>query len=261
MARPLDGVQAKIGHAGEHLDCLRDKLLAFVDPDEPYEVIFREIDREQGVVAGHLHVLREPPLEFGVLVGDIAHDLRSALDHLIYQVAKLSVASPSGTQFPIYSTKEAYWDVPPKGDISPRDRYLDGIPEDHRAFVDREQPYMTVTGPDVERHHLRRLSRLSNRDKHRIVAEAFARPISVRLRLLNGSARVQLFIDKEDTALTDGSRIFVARITERSRPGLQIKVDMQTFPAFGSPPLGYDDLAAIRTHVIGVIERFNPLFV
>jgi hypothetical protein len=95
----------------------------------------------------------EPPSMFGVRVGEIAHNLRSALDYLVYQLARLDSGNfVSGTQFPIEESA--------KGFRSRSKRCLAGIDRPHIAAIETLQPYNSGQWARVLRD-------LSNQDKHR----------------------------------------------------------------------------------------------
>ena len=90
------------------------------------------------VVRGKVERPNEDALMWGVLLGDALHNLRSALDHLVWQLIRLDSGKDGTTdsQFPISSTGAGYWSITKKGAPSTRDRMLRGVnddaPGDHR---------------------------------------------------------------------------------------------------------------------------------
>ena len=110
-------------------------------------------------------VKREPPLRFGVILGDCLHNLRSALDHLVWQVALLDGNTPDrNAQYPIASKSERQFEDMAK-------RQLAGLNDRHRAMIKDTQPFHR--GADAATHPLSMLANLSNTDKHQVVHTAF----------------------------------------------------------------------------------------
>ena len=100
---PLDGPRAKIKRAESQVIALNDTLQRCFKR-YPYSVGIAEFDRKAG--RHNLRVKGGPPTfpdEWGVLIGEIAHNLRSALDGLAWQLALLKTTAPyDRTAFPIY---------------------------------------------------------------------------------------------------------------------------------------------------------------
>jgi hypothetical protein len=93
-------------------------------------------------------------MQFGILMGEICYNLRSALDYLVFELAILdSSAEQSGTQFPIIDTKEDFVRDAER-------RWLKGISPSHVAAIERLQPYNGC-------NWTRLLRECSNPDKHR----------------------------------------------------------------------------------------------
>lgn len=92
-----------------------------------------------------------------ILIGEIIYNLGSALDYLVFKLAKLdSGGEKEGTQFPIVNAQK---DWP-----SNVGRLLQGVNAAHVAAIERLQPYK---GCD----RARRLRGISNPDKHRHLVE------------------------------------------------------------------------------------------
>jgi hypothetical protein len=89
---------------------------------------------------------------FGILLGEIAYNLRAALDYLVFQIARRdSGTDQTGTQFPICDIKGRFDGV--------ADRFLIGINAAHRAAIERLQPYSGCDWTPILRD-------ISNPDKH-----------------------------------------------------------------------------------------------
>jgi hypothetical protein len=164
----LKGSFAKLARAKEHIAGLREAELDYFGATQatrPFEVD-HHFDDATNVYSFVGRVTREPPLRMGAIVGDIAHNLRSALDYLVWEL----VASHSGgpehlgwpyPQFPIY-TDPKKWD--PAGKKSPI-RGVSPQAAERLKLVQPFNPNPTVLGPSP----LLLLHHLWNRDKHRSI--------------------------------------------------------------------------------------------
>src|SRR4051812_7680913 len=82
---PLEGVRLKLVRADEHLETLDNQITSFLER-EPYSVSYeRKPDGSEHIYRAH--VVEDPPLALGVLIGDCLQNMRSALDHLVWQLA------------------------------------------------------------------------------------------------------------------------------------------------------------------------------
>src|SRR5262249_8459640 len=100
--------------------------------------------------------------EWGVTVGEIVHDLRSALDALVYQLALLNGTTDakfasSKACFPIFLT--------PEGFATRSKRTLQVLRTEHQTLFEKYQPYRGF-GP---RSVLWCLHEVNNTDKHRLL--------------------------------------------------------------------------------------------
>src|SRR5215211_784589 len=124
----------------------------------PYPVT-RHLERD-----GAEHVYRvekrvEPPPYLGTIVGDCFHNLRSALDSIVYDlsgdVSALTDQELKGIGFPIALCPESY-----------NGKGTELIPPCAQAEVERSQPYH---GPVPEIESLWRINEFNRLDKHRAV--------------------------------------------------------------------------------------------
>lgn len=100
-----------------------------------------------------------PPDTFGLLLGDVLHNFRSALDCVVAEMARAVKADDSRTQFPIC-------DDPADFDARYRNSRLRGLRQDQIAFLEGYQPY----AQDLRFiHPLSYLRDMSNVDKHRLI--------------------------------------------------------------------------------------------
>jgi hypothetical protein len=166
MEHRLAGVVEKFNRSRAQLDELRGEIDAWFGADPPPYSSVGGFDFVAYEWVERFHVHREPPLRLGVILGDCLHNLRSALDHLAWQVTLLDGGTPDGdTQFPIVSKSEVQFE-------KTADRRIPGLNARHRAMVKSAQPFHDGAG--ASSHPLSVLADLSNIDKHRVVHPAFS---------------------------------------------------------------------------------------
>ena len=102
MPDALIGARLKVERARKHLDLLRQETRAFTE-GKPYGVR-AEFDAERSEYAIRIR-LRDPdtrvPIGLSLIAGDAVHNLRSALDHLAWQLAIIGTGPGRFTQFPL----------------------------------------------------------------------------------------------------------------------------------------------------------------
>lgn len=108
-----------------------------------------------------------PPLleHWALLVGDCVHNLRSALDNLVYGLARLKADPPSdprGIHFPIFTSKEAF---EKSGSVKST---LTQLPDHAAELVTAWQPFHRENSDHIAADALNLLHHLSNQDKHRL---------------------------------------------------------------------------------------------
>lgn len=82
----LDSVRAKLERAGEHGRLLDQELDAWLK-DTP-NALSHKISRDQLRHSVIVSILKPPPLtRWALFLGDAVHNMRSALDHLIYAIS------------------------------------------------------------------------------------------------------------------------------------------------------------------------------
>lgn len=160
----FEGAQGKIVRVRYQLRDLQERFQTF-GGSHPYRLVPKFELRPGGEKIGDYSFVVEsvslPKREWGVLIGEIVHNLRSALDHTIWAAS----SKPSRkTQFPIFTSKTD-WDKH-KGHLM-----IATVPDQVRKFVIEAQPYSQTKLP-ASQHVLAVLNRLSNHDKHRLLHTA-----------------------------------------------------------------------------------------
>jgi hypothetical protein len=154
----IDGIRLKIERAKEHIRNLDLAIQTFVC-SEPYAIRTKPHSVIQHTT---LYVARaEPvPTTVPIILGDAIHNLRSALDHLAWQLVEADGGIPDKhTFFPIFSGPDGfqkYASAMGSGEIKK-------IRPGAEKVIQAMQPY--VTGDDTLGH----ISQLDIIDKHRFV--------------------------------------------------------------------------------------------
>lgn len=165
--------------AQTHLDALNAEAEAWVQANLP--TMRLEFYSQSGEYILYVETCAQPPLRLGVILGDAVHNLRSAVDHLMWQVVLADGGEPTDkTCFPIFDSPTKFQ----KQVVKPRERGkaspLLGVSDDTLAAVERHQPYHAQEG---QAYGLGIVHTLSNIDKHQVVHPAIAslneRPPSV----------------------------------------------------------------------------------
>lgn len=152
--RGIIHAQMKTDRASTHLKRLQEALAEY--RKNPFTITTQD-DLERQRHTWRLF-MRPAPSEIPLSIGEFAYSLRSALDHLAWQLALLSGGTPSPkTAFPIHR------DETPKSEDRFRQLTWD-VPCEAAKIIRRFQPYQR--GADFHSHPLWQLSQLCNLDKH-----------------------------------------------------------------------------------------------
>ena len=154
LMHPLHGPLLKVGRAESQIKALDDLQLSLWS-DTPYKVVRAEFNPKTGKDVYRVRTDNPPTFDdWSVSVGEIAHNLRSALDGLVYQLALLKTDTPTRSQFPIFlhgTTKKRL----PRGGLIPHfeskargcGRYMvSELFGEHQAIIERLQPYKRGRG-------------------------------------------------------------------------------------------------------------------
>ena len=262
----MDGPIAKLDRAKTHLQILNKSIGAF-KRSKTHDFVVTKFDPESGEKVVHLKILKEPKNpEWGLILGDMAHNLRSALDHLVWQLVILNGKKPRRqNQFPIIGTKNEYWEIPSNRSESVRDRMLAGVAEDHRAFIDVVQPFNARDAPSDSRTSLSILSWISNADKHRVVHAGFVltgepSPEFFDVTSLHGEA-AYVDVSMNWGELKDGAEIMRFRPVP---PGAHVNMNAKipTYIAFrqGGYDLRAEEIKVLFGWINAYVRGFEPLF-
>ncbi len=154
---PLDGSFLKLRRANEHLQVINDLIQGFLKR-KPYRIVNDFIGQGQTrECLLRLEQVEEIPLDLPLIIGDVCNNLRSALDHLLWQLLLLSDPSFNGIVFfPICDTESSF----------KKNRtleYIKGLSDAQRTAIESLQPYKTRNTA------LSFLRDVNNSDKHRLI--------------------------------------------------------------------------------------------
>ena len=186
MSQWLTGPEAKLDRAVEHLEPLERECERFLKT-KPYSVSaqFEPQTREYIV---HFSIRKSMPLSAAVIVGEVIHDLRSALEHLVWSLAASSAEDAAALweprireriTFPVAKSPDAF----ESASVRPY------IGEHAMTVLSQFQPYTGGDETEIGGHPLAHLHDLWNVDKHRVLIGAAStvdlEPVTFRPRALS----------------------------------------------------------------------------
>lgn len=204
----------------------------------------------------HVESVRAPPLQLGVLIGEFVHNLRSALDQLVWSLALTRVEAPyDRLQFPIHDTPPRDW-----GRIV-RDRLRD-VPADAVDRIWRAQPFH---GDRPEINALTVVRELSNVDKHRVIHGAVSVPVepsASNFTVQTNDVADDILITSEWGApLVPGMIAATVEFTPTGpRPQVHVAGHMPTEAVFGSIGFRAAAMPGVVDAITALIRSFDGHF-
>jgi hypothetical protein len=163
----LSDVRLKLDWAAKHIETFRQTIESFQERNPPpFGFRAEEHPQTDGSVEHELYAIvrEQPPRELALIIGDVVHNVRSALDHLVYALSSRKAQRSGNTQFPIF-TDECRFKV--KGVPM-----IESIKGPERTLIENVQPFAASDQPKND--PLAILNRLSNLDKHRLPVTTIA---------------------------------------------------------------------------------------
>lgn len=167
------GSLLKSQRAYKHLFDAKTAINEYLGDPKPYDIA-RDEESEPGKLLFWITLHEEPPPLISLAAGDAIHNLRSALDHIVYEISSKRETDPVHTGFPLFS-EEADWDKRRKNgarQINSGLYRLRLLPEEAVTLIYNLQPWPRpepwepdMFGPNRER--LRELHTLDIADKHK----------------------------------------------------------------------------------------------
>ena len=132
----LDGVMLKIRRADECLAFLDDQRRSLLEATG--NRVVGEFETGSGDCV--FRVTGEPPLDWGIPIGEYAHALRSALDNLLWQLILARGGTPTKTtQWPIYEDEAK--SIAKASGRTKIQAQTDGVLGEDLEFIEGHQPY------------------------------------------------------------------------------------------------------------------------
>jgi hypothetical protein len=257
----LDGVRIKVERAKLHEHAVNGEIQRWYEAGA-YTWAGEVQDN------GHRHIWRavNPPAnnpQWSAMVGDCVHNLRSALDHLAWQLVRLSGTDkpPPNINFPIYNhrpgTRRTWW--VPWSNKYPAMRIAGHVRPEIFSIIEGIQPFNRTNSGD----QLRLIREINNFDKHRDIIVVAG---SVELASTSGPG------DPDAPPLSDLGRFtrlpvehnqVVAELIYTERPRLEPDPNVSFHPFISTygEPLGRDLLGPLLSQLTYFVEdELIPLF-
>jgi hypothetical protein len=275
VAHPLDGCRAKLDWAEKHLDALSEEMRTFMQRDA--DAFTTEYDAAENAHIVRFREERELPVEWGLALGDVVQNTRSALDHLVYQLVLLAKAKPhTSHQFPIIDSPNDWLGKVVNPPLQGNRGQLDFIDPGLVTMIEALQPYQPTTGLP----RLALIRRFSNTDKHRLIhgmRVTLAQTPDLTARMWVPSEITNLTFPPPDTAIEHGTEIaryqyvtdFVFLPDESGAPAtlqnaqVDVKANFHLSSLFGEP--GAEDTRAREfryaiADIRGIVAAFDRFF-
>ncbi len=241
-AKPLDlrSPFLKVKRAKNHIRHLSKRRVGFIKSNTYFGV--PKFDPKTNRMQFILGEIPQVDTDIQLLLGDIAHNLRSALDHLAWELARSVGVSDPMVYFPISKDEKIY-----KAESGGK---TIGIPKDAKDFIDRIGPY---GGHDDLLWGLHELDRI---DKHRLVLAITSKTQSWSATLdPTGSNYDFAFVP----ALKAGDVIGEIEGNHESDKQMSVTADI----AFGEPEVFkgealFPTLPVLADHIERIIGMFGP---
>jgi hypothetical protein len=242
----LRTIQLKIERAIKHIDELAVVTKQFIDT-QPYSV-GREIDPHTGYYRFKVANLKSPPIQVSLIIGDAIHNLRSALDHLAYQLVLVNGGSPTRwTCFPIFDHSAKY--------KSMDTRKVKGMSQAAINAIDAAKPYQGGNDPLWIVHDL------DIADKHHALLATLVSVTRVTIDV-QGSIRdlkaPKFALPNFQEPLKDGDEFFICEPGVEDYAKVAFDVALCEPEIIKGKPIG-PTLGQLVKHINGTIISFAPL--
>jgi hypothetical protein len=257
MSLLAPAIYARIARAKEHLATLKTDIGAFCGRNA--HEVRHEIDPETGEKIVVYYAREEIPVTWSILIGEIAHNLRSSLDQAIYDLTIRETGQPLElSEFPIFTDRDRFKKTDRGGGLYK----IRGIPDKTRQAIETVQPF-NVRSCGMESFTWL-LHELSIIDKHRTIHLCRRKTTGMEIRAI----RDITFTGDADLFCVPIGKLEDRAILARWKPanGLDDKVYMEATIAF---EIAFDDatiptiaghgVITIREGIVTSVERVIAL--
>src|ERR1700680_2593334 len=163
MTSGLKSAKIKLVRAEKQLRTIKECVTAYARA-KPHKIV------KKAKLKKRRNVPKSPPVEISILAGEMIYQMRSALDHLVFDIVKrnpnvsaIDAEWEEHCEFPLWTKplKPGQRTPLPKSKFS---RPLPGISDAPFAFIESVQPYYSVGAVN---NALRFLRHIRNMDKHK----------------------------------------------------------------------------------------------
>lgn len=268
---PLAGIDAKLRRAEQNFKLIDGQIGAYLHslPKEPIPKVGR-YDPQTRRILWAVGDIGEPDLLLAALIGDFVHDLRSALDHLAFELCFLDtggVIPDRRIAYPCCWTR-AQWKHK-----KVRVEKLRGINETHRRMILKTQPCYrrsdTVKAAAARRrnrHPLADLQEFWDHDKHRTLQPVASVPAQIHGEIIDiqqCKPRGVLHLDSGflGQPLYAGMECFWLPIwPEGPEPLVELHITLGVHISFRNGLPALVSLGTIGKWIASVVALFAPVF-
>ncbi len=236
-----------------------------LDPDnQPFFKVQAHYHAKRHGFALVVEAMRPVPIEFGLMVGDIAHNQRSALDHVAWELVRRGNRPPHALSnrqrqriaFPIFSG-------PPGGGFHATvlNKQLPGVGRRQRTLIRGLQPYVHRKANE-SRQPLALLARIDNDDKHRTIqpVAAVSSSATYEVTQLRGCEVTRVTGRSRSQMLEDGAELeFVGarKLGRDAEPHMEVHSSVPSIPTIGDRLTVDDFLNRIGPAVGAILKQFS----
>lgn len=258
MSDRLARLLVKLDRADEHLHLLYEEFAAILEAGGAGFFAPIEFDTDTGEFVSKVGEFGETSARLSILAGEFVHQLRSTLDHLVWQLVEAEQQTPNDRHaFPVRR-------VPfPNGfKRTVRTQQLQGVPAAAIGLIEGAQPYRAR---DPQGHWLAVLDGMWQADKHRLLLTSYIAASDPAQLAGLYSADWPVAIEEVRVTLKRGQRVEagteIARLRLAAADPVKAKVKVDGRVTFRievseGPGRPVADLDGIRDRTRALVMRF-----
>ncbi len=262
---PLQGCIARVDRAEAHFQSLRAEMHAYnIHAEDEGSLFEADFESKGNVLTFRCTHTVEFPISWSLWVGDVMHNLHSALDNLVWALGNNRSGKknpPDTSAFPIVLHENEWFTERVK-------KCLLGVGPQERALIEAHQPFMRrnpfgVEGGIAPKHNvLARIKNYSNWDKHRVPTLLAGIGTEVVLRSIESSdCDIVKITPRAEARLQKGAVLMTIEIAPTGdHPQVEVVPDLGWFAGLenGEPISVF--LALSIAYVRDLLEEFRPFF-